>query len=139
MPEQHASDRLICPKKTCLFPIRHQNPSLFARINQSRYVTGECSDHWTVLVLERCRAMHELQAGGCPRVLDALTLPAHPNVASQEDATGLCSPSSSVFSHPKADAPAQHLVSVLALLAISHRAAALNCFCPAASPSSFPS
>ena len=51
---------------------------------------------------------------------------------------GLCSPSSSVFRHPKADAPVQNSVSVLAPLAILHVVAALNRFSPAASPPSFP-
>lgn len=81
--------------------------------------------------------MHELQAGGCPRVLDALTFPARPHVASQRDAAGLCSLSLSVFSHTKADASAWHSVSVLALLVIPHVVAAPNYFSPAASSSSY--
>lgn len=71
-------------------------------------------------------------------MLDALTFPAHPNTVSQ-DTTGLCCPSSSVFSHLKADTSAQLSVLVLALLAIWHVAVAPDCFSPAVSPSSFPS
>lgn len=71
-------------------------------------------------------------------MLDALVFPACPSVASQEDAVGVCSPSSSVFPHLKADAPALDLVSVLARLVILHLAAIPNCSSPAASPSSFP-
>lgn len=74
-----------------------------------------------------------------PQVLDAFILPACPNVASQEDAVGVCFPSSSVFFHLKVDAPAQDLVAVLAKLMILHMVAIPNCSSPAASPSSFPS
>lgn len=53
------------------------------------------TDRWSVLVvLERRWAMRELQVGGCPKVFDALTYPACPNMSSQEDAVGLCSSSS---------------------------------------------
>lgn len=69
-------------------------------------------------------------------MLDAFVFSACPNVASQEDAMGVCSPSSSVFPHLKVDAPAQDLVSVLAQLMILHMVANLNCSSPAASPSS---
>lgn len=46
--------------------------SLFASLNQSRFVTGERSDCWTVLVFEHQWAMHEPQVGGCPRCLKPL-------------------------------------------------------------------
>lgn len=59
-------------------------------------------------------------------MLDAFVFPAYPNVASQEDPMGVCSPSSSVFPHLRADAPAQDLVSVLAWLMTLHMIAIPN-------------